>query len=197
MSPEGPGFRATEPEAPPSSFMASGYVWTVVHPDSLSGQRVFLRPGLVIGRSPEDDVACVFHSTISRKHARVTAGVGGVLCLEDLDSRNGTEVNGRKPSSPAPLAPQVVVRLGEVLGVVDEPCEEPFDSDPVLPGASPRMARARFALARAAADPAPVLITGETGTGKERVARELHARSGRRGPFLGHEVRTSGAPQNP
>ena len=184
MSPEGPGFRATEPEAPPSSYMASGYVWTVVHPDALAGQRVFLRPGLVIGRSPEDGVACVFHSTISRKHARVSAGVGGVPCLEDLGSRNGTQVNGQRPAGAAPLAPQVVVRLGEVLGVVDEPCDEPFDGDPALPGTSPGVARARAVLARAAADPAPVLVTGETGTGKERVARELHARSGRRGPFL-------------
>ncbi|MCO4747799.1 MAG: sigma-54-dependent Fis family transcriptional regulator [Proteobacteria bacterium] len=37
---------------------------------------------------------------------------------------------------------------------------------------------------RAAPRPLPVLITGESGVGKELVARRVHARSGRRGPFV-------------
>src|SRR4051812_11133192 len=37
---------------------------------------------------------------------------------------------------------------------------------------------------RIGASEAPVLINGETGTGKELVARYIHALSGRKGPFL-------------
>ena len=47
------------------------------------------------------------------------------------------------------------------------------------------MRRVKDLIGRAAAAPGTVLVTGETGTGKELVARALHARSAaRRGPFV-------------
>lgn len=56
---------------------------------------------------------------------------------------------------------------------------------PVLVGDSPAMVRVRRLLARAAAVDAPVLLLGETGTGKSLLARALHAASARaRGPFV-------------
>ena len=42
----------------------------------------------------------------------------------------------------------------------------------------------RGAMARAAKDPSPVLLIGETGTGKEWVAKELHRASQRKGKFV-------------
>ncbi len=51
-------------------------------------------------------------------------------------------------------------------------------------GSSPRMVEVYKKLARIAAVDSPVLILGETGSGKELVAREIHAHSRRRGAEL-------------
>jgi two-component system, NtrC family, response regulator HydG len=51
-------------------------------------------------------------------------------------------------------------------------------------GAGPAMRAVLERVARAAPSPAPILIRGETGVGKELVARSLHAQSGRPGPFV-------------
>ena len=53
-----------------------------------------------------------------------------------------------------------------------------------LIGDSPPMCRVRSIVERVAPTSATVLIEGETGTGKELVARLVHERSGRRGPFV-------------
>jgi transcriptional regulator with PAS, ATPase and Fis domain len=56
---------------------------------------------------------------------------------------------------------------------------------PVVIGDSPALARALEVLTRAAPTDVPVLILGETGTGKELAARRVHAGSSRcAGPFV-------------
>jgi two-component system, NtrC family, response regulator HydG len=62
---------------------------------------------------------------------------------------------------------------------------EPAGSLGALVGESPAMLRAKDLIARAAAATGTVLITGETGTGKELAARAIHAAGARAGrPFV-------------
>ena len=56
-------------------------------------------------------------STVSRHHARITV-VSGTATIEDLDSTNGTQVNGTRISGPMRLSPGDELSLGsEVLQV--------------------------------------------------------------------------------
>jgi transcriptional regulator with GAF, ATPase, and Fis domain len=181
---EGPWFQSTHPNAPASVGAELEHEVVVVHPPDVAGARFALRPDLVFGRVPETDTACIPHATISRRHARVRVGMGGVLCLEDLESKNGTKIDGKVPELPRPLLPQTVIRLGDVHLIVDMRSERRFGDDPVLCGASPLMARAREQLERTARDITPVLVLGETGTGKERLAHEIHRVSGRQGAYV-------------
>jgi DNA-binding NtrC family response regulator len=56
--------------------------------------------------------------------------------------------------------------------------------DQTLLGDSPAMIEIRRRIVRIAASELPVLVEGETGTGKELVANALHALSGRKGQFV-------------
>ncbi|WP_272938355.1 sigma-54-dependent transcriptional regulator, partial [Noviherbaspirillum denitrificans] len=55
---------------------------------------------------------------------------------------------------------------------------------PALIGQSPAIERIRTLIRSVGPTPADVLINGQTGTGKEVVARHLHGASGRKGPFV-------------
>jgi DNA-binding winged helix-turn-helix (wHTH) protein len=56
-------------------------------------------------------------TTVSRRHARITIA-SGAATIEDLNSTNGTHVNGMRISTPTQLAPDVEFALGsEVLRI--------------------------------------------------------------------------------
>jgi DNA-binding winged helix-turn-helix (wHTH) protein len=77
----------------------------------------------VLGRD-RDAVVWLDSSTVSRRHARITIE-GRKAKIEDLGSRNGTFVGGRKVDAPAPLTDRDEVKLGSVVMVfrVFEPSE--------------------------------------------------------------------------
>lgn len=58
------------------------------------------------------------------------------------------------------------------------------ESDKLVPGASPTMIKVMNIVRKIAPTDANVLITGENGTGKELVAREIHNLSGRSGELM-------------
>ena len=64
----------------------------------------------VIGRDP-DAALWVDHASVSRRHARVLVA-GGKATLEDLESKNGTLLNGKKIGKRMALADGDEVRIG-------------------------------------------------------------------------------------
>jgi transcriptional regulator with PAS, ATPase and Fis domain len=106
--------------------------------------------------------------------------------MRDLESRNGTFVNGQKCNE-WPLSIGDVVRCGEWVGIVvvgsgAGPTVFRSLSDGLLAG--PNLWRMVETAFMAAARELPISLVGETGTGKEVIARAIHDRSGRIGPFL-------------
>lgn len=149
--------------------------------------RASARP-LILGRG-EDCDAILQGAETSRHHAELSL-LGSLWVLRDLGSTNGCYVNGTRVEQ-APLSVGDVVRLGEWLGIVRNtslatPAEELRFSQlaPRLYGGA-RLKAALGPVRRVAKGMARIVIEGETGTGKEQVARAIHYWSGRPGKFLG------------
>lgn len=67
----------------------------------------------IIGREPHESVTLVFNDKrLSRKHAKILAWATGSYVLEDLNSKNGTYVNGQLLTGPHVLMEGDVLVLG-------------------------------------------------------------------------------------
>ena len=141
------------------------------------------RSGLVLGsgRLVFDDAFS--DSRMAELHAAVRIE-GGQVLLRDLGAEVGTRLNGQLLVGERALDPGDVIRLGDTLLVYAPSVPGSALPEPELIGASAGMAAVRRSVDAVAARKHMVVITGETGTGKEVVARLLHQRSGRSGPFV-------------
>jgi transcriptional regulator with GAF, ATPase, and Fis domain len=126
---------------------------------------------------------------VSRVHCEISVDAGAVRIV-DCGSTNGTFVDGVEIAE-AKLVSGTTVRVGETTLRVT------FGAEPIvvqlsmsesfgrLVGASAAMRRVYALLEAVSKTDATVLVQGETGTGKEVVARSIHEASARSaGPFV-------------
>ena len=142
---------------------------------------------VIVGQSPLCPVRLA-DPTVSRRHVSLEVA-GEQLRVRDLGSRNGTFVNGtRMMDGFAQVGDRIT--LGDTVLRVHasaptlqgEPLADRFGE---AIGISREMRRLFPLLQRLAATTIPVLIEGETGTGKEAVAQSLHDEGPRAGkPFV-------------
>jgi transcriptional regulator with GAF, ATPase, and Fis domain len=148
-----------------------------------------LSTSLVIGRDAEgaNTLGLPDHEC-SRQHARVELDPArDVWRVVDLGSRNGVWVDGVRVSE-ADLSHGRVIRLGSSLIVFTDTelaPDQPLASERAgLLGRSLAMQRVRGEIDLIGPRDVSVVILGETGVGKERVAEDLHRVSKRRGAFV-------------
>ncbi len=142
---------------------------------------------VLVGTGPACDVRLT-DVTVSRRHVAFEPS-GGRFRVSDLGSRNGTFVDGVAVVEGF-IAKGQILRCGATAMLVDA---QPLETSNALPsrmrfgrtmGASEAMRRLFPLCERLASSRVPVLIEGETGTGKEVLAESIHEESGLSGPFV-------------
>jgi two-component system response regulator AtoC len=155
---------------------------------------------ITVGRAPSSTVV-VDDARVSRNHARI-GRLGGRVFVRDLHSSNGTQVGAEVVrGDECPLVDGALLRVGPLQlvitmarvaptsGVRNDRAQVDERSLPnLVPGlvvSSASMIELLHTARRVAVSPASVLITGETGSGKELIAEQIHRWSSRAtGPFL-------------
>lgn len=148
---------------------------------------------LLIGREIADSagIGLPLDGRMSRSHARLEVGSFGSdfqlrppVCIVDLDSKNGTFVNGVQ-SQRLELRDGDVIRCGNSFFLLryEQARRVDAEAEPLL-GQAPSMRSLRSRLLQAARESQTILLLGETGAGKEVATQAIHRASGRQGPLI-------------
>lgn len=137
------------------------------------------QPGRLLFGSSEACNIRVQEPTVSRRHVAFEVRDGG-LVVTDLDSRNGTRIGGLRIRE-ALIEARATIEVGAVRIEATNDVEVTPPDVPAIAefgnvlGASLEMRRLYPLCRKLANSLIPVVIEGETGTGKEATAEALHA----------------------
>ncbi len=174
-------------DLPAFTRLGGGVFMVVEGPDR--GESVALGDApVVFGSAPSCDLPLTDKS-VSRKHLQASWEESGVV-LKDLNSTNGSFLHGSRFKE-ITISYGTSFKLGRTIVKLvpeEEEVEPELSKTPAfgrLKGDDPKMRRLFGLLKDIAATEATVIVEGETGTGKELVAEEIHRHSPRaRGPFV-------------
>ena len=139
-----------------------------------------------VGKADDNDLV-LRDDTVSRRHLEIARTAEG-LHVRDLGSTNATRIGGAQIRE-ALVDAGTILHVGDVevlVGVAIDRVAVPMSASDrfgIALGRSHEMRRVFGVLERVAKTPANVLLTGETGTGKDVLARSIHLASGRKGAF--------------
>lgn len=126
-APPSPPARPAPPPSPPRQPRAPAVLANlVVRSGQMRGQKFPIRvPVVNVGRADYNDIVLPDDS-VSTQHAKLQRREG-IWVLVDLESTNGTMVDGEPVSGEAPLAPGSYIRFGEVQTIF-EPTDDTIDA---------------------------------------------------------------------
>lgn len=138
----------------------------------------------VVGRNDLGGVA-VPDEKLSKQHAELRYA-RGAFQVRDLGSRNGTFVDGRRVEGVVEARAGAVLRLAQTVLVLFDDLRDYLVGHVAHDGfvVGPRLQRVLDQATQAAAGGAHLLIRGESGSGKELVARRFHEGVGAKTPFV-------------
>jgi DNA-binding NtrC family response regulator len=176
-------------EVPSFSKQNRGGIFLVIKgPDRGESVRLQESKPVYFGSAPTCEMVLT-DKTVSRRHMSAEL-VGDEVIVRDTDSTNGTFIQGSRFKE-ITIGFGAEVKLGRTVikflpdEEVVEPEPSPEESFGHLIGSDTKMRQMFKLLQDVAATDATVLIEGETGTGKELIAEEIHNHSLRRnGPFV-------------
>lgn len=154
------------------------------------GETVPIESGIITFGSSPSCTMPLTDKTVSRQHMQAEWVDGKGLVLTDLDSTNGTFFEGsRIREITINYGAEFTVGRTVIKYVPAEEAVDPALSESLnygsMVGQDPKMRKLFALLSDISPTNATVIIEGETGTGKELVAEEIHNNSERRnGPFI-------------